>query len=260
MKKLVKGLLLVAVASMAVACGGNTTKNDDQTSSGDTVTLTVGTSADYPPYENLTTSGEIEGFDIDMAKELENYLSKQEGKTYKLEFKNMSFDNIVSQIQGSQIDLGISGFTYDEKREVEWSNPYLGTSQVAVVPNNSSIKSMDELAGKKLAAQTGATGEKAAKDVKDAKVSSIANVQDIMTGLGSNQFDAAVLDLGVAKNYVNNGQFKMLDGVLLDEKNYIIAKKGNTELMDKMNKAIDSFLSSDAYDELCKKYELVGLE
>ena len=49
---------------------------------------------------------------------------------------------IVTQIQGDQIDLGISGFTYSEDRVVEWSDPYLGTQQVAVVPNGSSITSM----------------------------------------------------------------------------------------------------------------------
>lgn len=258
MKKLLNGMLIVALAATMVGCGSS--NQEASANKDETVTLTVATSADYPPYESLTTDGEIVGFDIDMAKLFEQYLTEQEGKTYKLEIRNMSFDNIVTQIQGDQVDLGISGFTYDEKRKVEWSDPYLGTAQVALVPKNSSIKSIDELEGKSLAAQTGSTGEKAANEVKGAKVTSIANVQDIMTGLGSNQFDAVVLDSGVAKNYVNSGQFVMLDGTLLDEKNYIIAKEGNTELIEKINKCIEKFIASDDYKELCEKYELVGLE
>ena len=102
----------------------------------------------YAPYESLNKKGEIVGFDVDMAKLFEGYLSDMEGKTYSLEFKQMDFDNIVTQIQGDQIDLGISGFTYSEDRVVEWSDPYLGTQQVAVVPNGSSITSNDQLVGK----------------------------------------------------------------------------------------------------------------
>ena len=145
----------------------------------------------------------------------------------------MSFDNIITQIQGDQIDIGISGFTYDEEREVEWSDPYIKTAQVAVVPNGSSIASVDDLVGKKLAAQTGATGEIAANEVEGAEVSSVQNVQDIFTGLAANQYDAAIVDLGVAKQYVSSGNFTMIDGSLLDEENYVIAKKGNTEIIER---------------------------
>ena len=172
----------------------------------------------------------------------------------------MSFDNIITQIQGDQIDIGISGFTYDEEREVEWSDPYIKTAQVAVVPNGSSIASVDDLVGKKLAAQTGATGEIAANEVEGAEVSSVQNVQDIFTGLAANQYDAAIVDLGVAKQYVSSGNFTMIDGSLLDEENYVIAKKGNTEIIEKINKCIKAFIASDDYQTLCDEYDLLPLE
>ena len=172
----------------------------------------------------------------------------------------MDFDNIVTQIQGDQIDLGISGFTYSEDRVVEWSDPYLGTQQVAVVPNGSSITSNDQLVGKKLAAQTGATGEQAAKEVENADVVSMKNVQDIFNGLASNQYDAAIVDLGVAQQYVSSGNFTQLNGSLMDEKNYVIAKKGNTKMIKLMNKCIKKFVASKDYDKLCKKYDLSPLE
>lgn len=172
MKKVLK-LMLALVMTCAIAGCSSSSKNDAD------VTITIGTSPDYAPYESLNKKGEIVGFDVDMAKLFEGYLSDMEGKTYSLEFKQMDFDNIVTQIQGDQIDLGISGFTYSEDRVVEWSDPYLGTQQVAVVSNGSSITSNDQLVGKKLAAQTGATGEQAAKEVENADVVSMKNVQDI---------------------------------------------------------------------------------
>ncbi len=51
------------------------------------------------------------------------------------------------------------------------------------------------------------------------------NVQDIFNGLASNQYDAAIVDLGVAQQYVSSGNFTQLNGSLMDEKNYVIAKK-----------------------------------
>ena len=172
----------------------------------------------------------------------------------------MDFDNIVTQLQGDQIDLGISGFTYAEDRKVEWSEPYLGSSQVAVLPKGSSIASLDDLKGKKIAVQTGSTGEEAAKEIEGADVTGLKNAQDIMNALSANQYDAAVVDLGVAKNYVSNGTFTMLDDSLVDEQNYVIAKLGNTEVIDKINKCIETLLASDEYQTLCDKYGLTPLE
>ena len=124
----------------------------------------------------------------------------------------------------------------------------------------SSITSNDQLVGKKLVAQTGATGEQAAKEVENAEVVSMKNVQDIFNGLASNQYDAAIVDLGVAKQYVSSGNFTQLDGSLMDEKNYVIAKKGNTKTIKLINKCIKKFLASKDYDKLCKKYDLSPLE
>lgn len=256
--KLQKVLALAGTATMAmsmVACGNSSSSTEAAGK-----TLTIGISPDYEPYESLDKEGNIVGFDADMVKLFEGYLTESEGEAYTLEFVQMDFDNIITQIQGDQVDLGISGFTYSEDRKVEWSNPYLGTSQVAVVPEGSSIASLDDLKGKKLVAQTGATGEVAANEVEDAEVVGLKNVQDIMNALAANQYDAAIIDLGVAKNYVENGKFVMLEGSLMDEQNYIIAKEGNTEVIALMNKCIEKFLASEDYSKMCEEYGLAPLE
>lgn len=256
MKKFVKVALaaVMAVSVLGVSSTSVMAKKSNKE------VITVGISPDYKPYESLNKKNKMVGFDIDMVKWFGKYLSKEEGKKVTFQFKQMDFDNIVTQLQGDQVDLGISGFTYSEDRVVEWSDPYLGTQQVAVVPNGSSITSNDQLVGKKLAAQTGATGEQAAKEVENADVVSMKNVQDIFNGLSSNQYDAAIVDLGVAKQYVSSGNFTQLNGSLMDEKNYVIAKKGNTKMIKLMNKCIKKFVASKDYDKLCKKYDLSPLE
>lgn len=253
MKKIMKLTMAALTALTMAGCSSNSSSSNEKT-------LTIGISPDYAPYESENKKGDIVGFDPDMVKCFEKYLSDEEGVTYKLELKKMDFDNIVTQLQGDQIDLGISGFTYSSKRKVEWSNPYLGSSQVAVVPKDSNIASLSDLEGKSIVAQTGSTGEAAAKEIKGANVTGLKNAQDIMNALSANQYDAAVVDLGVAKNYVKSGEYKMLDKSLVDEQNYVIAKKGNKAVIKKINKCIKKFLSSDDYDKLCKKYDLSPLE
>lgn len=222
--------------------------------------ITIGISPDYAPYESLDTDGNIIGFDPDMVAWFETYLNDKGEDTYSLEFKQMNFDNIVTQLQGDQIDLGISGFSYSEDRKVEWSDPYIKTAQVAVVPNGSDITSVDQLEGAVLAAQTGSTGEAAANEIEGAQVSSVQSVQDIFAGLGANQYDAAVVDLGVAKEYVDSGNFTMIDGTLADEENYVIAKEGNTKMIDLVNDCIAAFVASNDYTALCDEYDLLPLE
>lgn len=253
MKKLLKGILAGAMALTLCACGGN----EEQT---DSKTISVGISPDYAPYELKLTDGTIEGFDIDMMNLFEGYLKEITGETYEFELVEMEFDSIITQIQADQVDVGISGFSYDEERKVEWSDAYLGSSQIAVLPKDSALKSADELEGMVIAAQTGSTGETVAKGINGADVKSIGKVTDIFTGLAANQYDAAVVDSGVAKNYVESGQFIMIDEVLLDEANYIIAKEGNTEMIELMNQCIEKLLASDDYKSLCEKHGVTPYE
>ena len=167
-----KKVLKVGMAGlMAVSMFGCSSSKEDNTK-----VITIGISPDYAPYESLNKDGDIVGFDPDMVELFEEYLNEDSDVIYSLEFKQMDFDNIITQIQGDQIDLGISGFSYDPQREVEWSDPYLGSSQVAILPADSDITSIEQLEGKSLAVQTGSTGEKAANEVKDAKISGLKSV------------------------------------------------------------------------------------
>ena len=251
MKKLFKMTCAAMMAATMVGCGAGTSDEN---------TIMIGISPDYAPYESIDAkTKEMVGFDVDMISWFEDYLTESEGVEYNLEFKQMNFDNIITQLQGDQVDLGVAGFSYDEKRKVEWSDPYLGSSQVAVVPAGSSIASLSDLAGKKIGVQSGSTGEAAVKEIADAEVAPLKAVTDLMSGLAANQFDVVVIDLGVAKNYVANGNFQLVDGILANEMNYIIAKDGNTEIMEKINKCIKAFVESDDYAKLCEEYGLTPL-
>ncbi len=249
---------LAAMMSLSlVGCSSSSTSTATSTAtstSQDAQNIIIAMSPDYPPFDDLTTDGQITGFDYDMGEWLFTWLNEN-GYNYTHEWKQLSFDTIISSINADQVDLGISGFTYDEKRQVLFSDPYYDSSQVALVTADSDITSIDDLDGKHLGCQLGATGQDVAEGLSD-NVEAISDMGIVIESLKSGGLDAVILDIAVAKNYEATGEFKVLDGSLLDEQVYVIAKEGNDELMDAINEAIAAFLASDDYEDLKAKYEI----
>ncbi|MEG0453648.1 MAG: transporter substrate-binding domain-containing protein [Coprobacillus sp.] len=247
MKKLLKVMLVVMMSVMVVACGSDKKEESKATE------LLIGISPDYPPYESLNNKNEMEGFDIDMTKELIDIMNKN-GGNYTYKFKQLSFDTIYSSVSTGQIDLGISGFTMHKDWKVEWSKKYNDSKQVALVAKDSTIASAKDLEGKKIGAQLGSTGDNCAKEIKGANVKSVADVKVLVETLKTGGVDAVILDYAVAKNYQESAGYKMIDETLLEEENLIIAKEGNKELIEAVNKALDEFVGSTKYNELKTKW------
>ncbi len=250
MNKFLK-LGLAAVLSV-VALAGCSSGSDTESTEKPTEVL-IGISPDYMPYEGLDSKGELEGFDIDMTAWLFDYLNKN-GRNYTYEFKELSFDTIITALQAGQIDLGISGFTYDEEREGIFSDSYYDSAQVVVVNKDSDIQSTSDLNGKLVGAQQGATGEDVANDIDGAKVQAMQDVKVLMESLKAQGLDAVVIDQAVADNYAANGDYKVLDEKLLIEENIIYSTKDHQDLMDDINEAIKAFKESGDYKTMVDKW------
>lgn len=247
MKKL---LALIMALFMAVSLAGCNSGSNNKTK------LIIGISPDYAPYESLNSKGEMEGFDIDMTKELIKIMNKQ-GGNYTYEFSQMSFSTIISAVNSGSVDLGISGFTYDKKRKVLFStNYYLKSAQVVIVKAGSSYTSASQLKGKTVGAQLGATAEEAAKSITGVTVKTEEDVKILVEELKAGSIDALVLDEGVANQYVKTGSYTLLPEKYLESENKIIAKQGNTSLMKKVDKALAEFIKSKKYTQLREKWGL----
>lgn len=244
MKKLLKALLVCTMAFTFAGCGNGSSSNEK---------ILIGISPDYPPYESLE-GNDMVGFDIEMTEEL-FAIMKKNGSDYTYEFKQMSFETISTSLTSDQIDLGISGFTFHPEWEnVIWSQKYNDSRQVALVAKDSSITTAKDLEGKNVGAQLAATGEGVANDINGASVKAVKDVKVLIETLNSGGIDAVILDEAVAKNYVANGEYRMLDETLLEEENLIIAKKGNEALLEDIDKALAEFIKSDKYQELKTKW------
>ena len=236
MKKIAAAALVAMMALSLTACGGNKPKESYTGKAYEAEILTpgeivVGVSADYPPYESLNpTTGALEGFDIDMTETLATYMGA-EGKEVKVVWKKMEFSTIITALQSGQIDLGVAAFTYDPDRECLFSDPYLESKQVVVLPAGSTITSFDEFDGLTVGAGLGTTGEAAAKEqLTGAKVTNPGDYTVMFEALKNGALDAVVCDGIVAQNYADTNGYVIMEQPLVLEENSVIIASGNEQL------------------------------
>lgn len=238
-------------AAEAATTAGETEAESAETEAAGGV-LTMATNAEFPPYE-YHDGGEIVGIDVEVAEAIAEKL----GMT--LEIDDIAFDSIIPEVDSGKADMGVAGMTVSEDRlkNVDFSDPYTTASQVIIVKEDSEIAGPDDLAGKYIGVQLGTTGDIYASDY-EADGSTIERynkgfeaVQAMMQG----KIDAVVIDLEPAKVFVSENEgIKILDEALTVEEYAIAVKKGNTELVEKINGALAELKDSGELQAIIDKY------
>jgi len=212
--------------------------------------LIMATNAEFPPYE-YRDGDNIVGIDVEIAQAI----AKEMGK--ELVINDMDFDSVLAAVPSGKADIGVAGMTVTEDRlkSMDFSTPYTKATQVIIVPEGSAIKGPDDLTGKKIGVQLGTTGDIYVSDVEGAEISRYKKgfeaVQDLMKGA----IEAVVIDDQPAKVFVEqNKGLVLLDEPFTEEEYAIAIKKGNTELLDAVNKAIENLKSSGELDKIIAKY------
>lgn len=246
MKKLLA--LLMAVLMMTVAfsaCGKKSLTIVEGK-------LTMGTNATFPPYEYTDDSGKIVGIDAEIAAAVAEKLDLE------LEIKDMEFDSLLTAVQGDSIDIVFAGLTVTDERKqsVDFSQTYATGVQVVIVPENTKIKSIDDLEGKKIGVQEGTTGDIYCTDefgqdnVKQYKNGALA-----IAALNNKQIDCVVIDNEPAKAFVSaNKGLKILETEYAVEDYAAAMNKNNKELQEKVNKAMEELTEDGTIKEIIGKY------
>ncbi len=235
---------MVMLAGTLTACGS---------SKGDT--LTFGTNAEFPPFEFVASEGVIGQYDgIDMA--IAKNIAEQNGMTAEIE--NMEFDSLLVALQNGQIDAVIAGMTAtDERREtVDFSTPYYTATQVMIVKEDSDIAAASDMADKRICVVQGYTGEVCVQDM-GYPYEAFKKGTEAVLELTNGKCDVVVIDSATAQKYVsdNEGLKIVEDASAFESEEYAIAvQKGNTELLEKINKSIESMLADGTVNELAVKY------
>lgn len=213
-------------------------------------TLVMATNAEFPPYEYYE-GGEIVGIDVEIAKAI----AEEMGMDFEVE--DMAFDSIIPAVQSGKADFGAAGMTVDEKRlqSVDFSDSYATATQVVIVKEDSDIASPDDLTGKTIGVQLGTTGDIYASDIEGATVEQYNKGFEAVQALTQNKIDAVVIDGEPAKVFVSQNEgLKILDDALTVEEYAICVKKGNTELVEGINKAIANLKETGKLQEIVDKY------
>lgn len=208
------------------------------------------TNAEFPPYE-YHENDTIVGIDADIARAVAEQMGVE------LEIQDMAFDSLIPAIQSGKADFAAAGMTVDEDRlkNVDFTDTYAQAAQVIIVKKDSPIASPDELTGKKIGVQTGTTGDIYASDIENAEVQRFNKGMEAVMALNQGKIDAVIIDREPAKVFVKENEgLKILDEAFTEEEYAIAVKKGNTELLEKMNAAIKELKESGELQKIVDKY------
>lgn len=165
-------------------------------------TIKMGTSPDYPPYENVdaTGSGGIVGLDVDIAK----YIADKLG--YKLTIAGSDFDGLIAALQTHRVDFVMSGMsvTDERKKSVDFSDSYYMARNTIVSMKDKNYGTLDELKNKRIGVQLGSTQEQVVADMKDAQIVKLNKIPDLIQALEANRIDAAIVEDAVAAGYAGS--------------------------------------------------------
>lgn len=254
-KKIVAIVLAVLVAVSVLAFAGCSGSGDS-----DKFTLVVGFDASFPPY-GYEENGEYVGFDLDLAKEV----CKRNGWEFKAQ--PIDWDAKDFELNSGTINCIWNGFTVTGREdEYTWSDAYVDNSQVVVVKADSGIKSLADLAGKTLVVQTDSSAESAINGEKLAslkaslkQVDSVKEYNTAFLNLDAGSADAIAMDIGVAEFQMENrtgGSYVILDEQLATEQYAVGFKLGNTELRDKVQKALDEMMADGTFATIAETWDL----
>ena len=214
--------------------------------------LIMSTNAAFPPYEMTTDSGEFEGIDIETAQAIADKLGLE------LQIDDMDFDAALLAVQQGKSDMVMAGVTVTDERQnvMDFTDSYATGIQSIIVKEDSDIASVDDLAGKKIGTQRGTTGYLyCSDDFGDENVVAYDDGLTAVQMLNNGQVDCVVIDNAPAKEFIAaNPGLKLLDTAYVEESYAIGIGKGNTELKDAINTALEELKADGTLQAVVDKY------
>ncbi|MEI8095753.1 MAG: basic amino acid ABC transporter substrate-binding protein [Spirochaetales bacterium] len=236
-----KKFILVALAAAALfsACTAPAKK------------LVVAQDTTFPPMEFINDAKEQVGFDVDLVKAV-----AKEAKL-DVEFKSVNWDGIFAGLANDTYDIVASSVTITDERKanMDFSTPYVNAGQVLVVliDNNKDTK-LSDFVGRNVGAQVNTTGSMEVDKIKEIKLKAYDDIALSFDDLVNARVEAVVIDAPVAGQYIKNAKFagkiKVVGEPMTNEFYGLVVKKGNKELLDKINAALATLESNGTLEAL----------
>ncbi len=217
----------------------------------------VGTDAAYAPFESQNEKGEIVGFDIEVVQAI----AAKAG--IEVKFVNTPWEGIFNTLQQGDRDMVVSAVTITDERKqtMDFSDPYFDAAQLIAVKETSKVAKFADLKKLKVGVQTGTTGDEAVSKLLGKTSTNVKRFESTplaLKELEAGGVDAVVADNGVIAHYVANnpgGKFKTVsDKEFVPEQYGIALKKGNAELLAKVNQGLAAIKADGTYNQIYAKY------
>lgn len=261
------GVIAVAalLAALAAPAGAGDVLNRVMTSK----KLVNALDAEYPPFSFLNTSNQMDGFDVDVAKEVAKRLGVE------LEHVTPGWDVITAGKWSGRWDICIGSMTATKERAEVLDFPvqyYYGQAVLLVNKNNTSVKEPKDLAGKKIGVQVSTTYEKYLQknlEIDGAGAPPVTyqidnpqivsydeeplGVEDLSLGDGT-RLDGMVVGILTAEDYIKNGKpVKIVGEPLFYEPIAVAVDKGDPEFAAKVKEIVDAMRADGTLKKLSEK-------
>lgn len=245
---------LTALLTISAVTACNPGGGGAGSSSSGAQTLTMATSADYPPYEFVdSTSGsqEIIGFDVDIAK----YITEELGAELKID--NVDFNGLIPALQSERADFVMAGMTPtpERKQNVDFSSIYYEAKNTIVAKQGSNLTTPANLDGKKVGVQLSSIQEGEAKKIKGAQVTSLNRISEMVQELKAGRVDALIMEDTVAKGFIASNpdlEFNTIPNT--GEAGSAIAFPKGSELVAKFDPILEEMKTNGKMEELITKW------
>lgn len=247
-------LLAVSVLAGCSSTPGSADKSLDYIK--DKGSFILGLDASFPPMGFKDDSGNIVGFDVDLAKEVASRMGVE------LELQPIDWAAKELELNNKNIDVIWNGMTITPERQESMlmSAPYMENKQIVVVLDGSDIQTLDDLKGKDVAVQDGSSAQDALASDGDllSQINQI-DFKDNVTALldlKNGQVDALAVDSVVADYYTSKepGTFRILDEALAPEQYGIGFRKGEQAFADAVQKALDDMKKDGTFEKISMEW------
>lgn len=270
MKKVISLALIAGMALSMVACSNGSMENKESSVASESMLeteaakdmkqdniFTVGFDQDFPPMGFIGDDGEFTGFDLELAKEVADRLGME------IKYQPISWDAKDMEVNSGTIDCIWNGFTINGREDAyTWSEPYMANSQVFVVRKDAGISSLADLSGKLVEVQADSSAEAALKDMPDlassfAELKTTPDYNTAFMDLEIGAVDAIAMDIIVAGYQIEKRKtddYVILEEAIASEEYGIGFKKGNTELRDKVQTALNEMAKDGTMKAISEKW------
>ncbi len=218
--------------------------------------IVIATDATWPPMEMVNESKEIVGFDIDLMN-----AAAKAGK-FAVEFRNTAWDGIFAGLEAGEYDAVMSSVTITDERKqtMDFSVPYINAGQILIVRKElTGVDKLDQLAGKNVGAQIGTTGAFEVEKVAGVTLKTYDEIGLAFEDLANGRIEAVVCDTPVAAQFAlqnenYKGKLKIVGQPFTEEFYGVAVKKGNSKVLEAVNKGLEKVLNTDAYKQIETKW------